>query len=145
MVIKSVNYEVSSLERFTLDLNYNVNELNITKTPEQTDYQANSQVTVVATPYEGYVLGNNDWISNTILMNENKSFNITTYPDLNDNDLDGVSNYDEAIIYGSNLDSVDTDNDSSNDYFETIAGTSLTDASDYFYANGNLSLSGIYS
>ena len=145
MVVKSVNYEISSLQRFTLDLTYNANEVNVTKTPDQTDYQANSQVTVVATPNDGYVLGSNIWYSNSIIMDENKSFSISTYQDLNDDDSDGVTNYLEAIIYSSNPNSSDTDNDGYNDFFETIAGTSLIDSTDHFFMNGSMNSSGIYA
>ena len=78
-------------------------------------------------------------------MDEDKSFTISSYPDFNDNDGDGLTNYDEAVIYNSNLNNPDTDNDNSSDYFESIAKTSLTDASDYFYIHGSVNSSGLYN
>ena len=130
MVIKSVTYEVSSLERFSLDLVYDTSKISLTKTPDNLEYDYNTSVLVEATPYPGYVLDNTstDWTSHSILMDEDKSFTISSYPDFNDDDGDGLSNYDEAIIYNSNLNNPDTDNDNTSDYFESIAKTSLTDA-----------------
>ena len=145
MVVKSVSYQVTSLERFTLDLDFDVNKISVTKTPDQTDYQYNASVVVEASPNLGYVLGNTDWLSNTIIMDENKSFTISAYPDFNDDDGDGLNNYREAVVFNSDLNNSDTDNDSSSDYFESLAGTSLTDPADYFYMVGSMNLSGIYS
>ena len=144
MVVKSVSYQVTSLERFTLDLDFDVNKISVTKTPDQTDYQYNASVVVEASPNLGYVLGNTDWLSNTIIMDENKSA-ISAYPDFNDDDGDGLNNYREAVVFNSDLNNSDTDNDSSSDYFESLAGTSLTDPADYFYMVGSMNLSGIYS
>jgi hypothetical protein len=147
MVVKSVTYEVSSLDRFTLDLSYDSSAISLTKTPDQVEYEYNTAVLVEATPYPGYVLDltNTDWTSNTVIMNEDKSFNITSYPDFNDDDGDGLNNYNEAVIYNSNLNNPDSDNDMTNDYFESIAGTSLTDASDYFYMQGSMDVTGLYN
>ena len=109
------------------------------KTPNEAEYEANSTVLVEANPYPGYVIDNTtkDWTSHSILMDEDKSFTIASYPDFDDNDGDGLSNYSEAVIYNSNLNNPDSDNDSTSDYFESIAKTSLTDASDYFYIHGS--------
>ena len=62
----------------------------------------------------------------------------------NDDDGDGLTNYNETIVYNSNPNKSDTDNDNSSDYFESIAGTSLTDPSDYFYNEGSINASGLY-
>jgi hypothetical protein len=145
MVVKSVTYQVTALARYTLDLSYDSGKISVTKTPDEVDYQYNTPVLVEATPYPGYVLGNNDWVSNTIVMDENKSFSISSYPDFNDDDGDGLNNYNEAIIYNSDLNSTDSDKDNTSDYFEFIAGTSLTDPSDYFYMQGSLNTSGLYN
>jgi|TARA_A100001015_G_scaffold143030_1_gene158643 hypothetical protein len=145
MVVKSVTYQVSGLERFTLDLSYDIAKISVTRSPDEEDYQYNTPVLVEATPFPGYVLGNSDWVSNTIVMDENKSLSISSYPDFSDDDGDGLNNYNEAVIYNSNLNSADSDNDNTSDYFESIAGTSLTDPSDYFYMQGSMNTSGLYN
>jgi hypothetical protein len=147
MVVKSVTYQVSSLQRFTLDLSYDTSAISLTKTPNQAEYEYNTPVLVEATPYPGYVLDltGTDWSSNTIVMDEDKSFSITSYPDFNDNDGDGLTNYNEAVIYNSDLNDPDTDNDNSNDYFESIAGTSLTDSSDYFDMQSSMDNTGLFN
>ena len=40
MVIKSVTYDISSLERFSLDLVYDSSKISLTKTPNEIDYEA---------------------------------------------------------------------------------------------------------
>ena len=134
-------------QRFSLDLVYDSSKISLTKTPNNIEYEANTSVLVEATAYEGYVIDNTsiNWASHSILMDEDKSFTISSYPDFNDNDGDGLSNYDEAVIYNSNLNNSDTDNDSVGDYFESIAKTSLTDANDYFYIHGSINSSGLYN
>lgn len=145
MVVKSVNYEITSLTKYTLDLNYDLAKIAVTKTPDSADYSSGESVLVEASANPGYVLGNSDWITNTIIMDANKSFSISAYPDFSDSDGDGLNNYNEAVIYNSNLNNHDSDNDNSSDYFESIAGTSLTDASDYFYIQGSMDTSGLYN
>ena len=72
--------------------------------------------------------------------------NIGVQPDFDgDDDGDGVNNFYEGIIHNSNSNSTDSDNDNSSDYFEFIAGTSLTDASDYFYVQSSVDLSGAFN
>ena len=79
-------------------------------------------------------------------MDEDTNINIGVQPDLDgDDDGDGVNNFDESFIYNSNSNSTDSDNDNSSDYFEFIAGTSLTDASDYFYVQSSVDLSGAFN
>jgi hypothetical protein len=78
-------------------------------------------------------------------MNADKSFNVNAIEDTGDADGDGLNNYEEAIVYNSNLNSSDSDNDNYSDYFESIAGTSLIDANDYFYLEGSLNSLGIYN
>ena len=78
MVVKSVTYNVTPLERFTLDLIYDGNEVSVSKTPDQQDYEYNSSVLVEASPKPGYVLDDNetDWTSETILVDQNKTIEI---------------------------------------------------------------------
>ena len=147
MVVKSVTVEVSPLTRFSLDLNYDSAKISVTKNPNEIDYQYNEAVLVQATPNVGYVLDttNVDWNSHTVIMDEDKEFNISAYPDFGDDDGDGLTNYKEAIVYNSNPSSPDSDNDNSSDYFESIAGTSLTDPNDYFYKLGYIDSSGLFN
>ena len=147
MVVKSVTYNVTPLQRFTLGFNYDSSALSISKTPNQIDYEHNTEVLVEVSPNPGYVLDltETDWTSNTIVMDEDKSFTITSYPDFNDDDGDGLNNYNEAVIYNSDLNDPDTDNDNSSDYFESIAGTSLIDASDYFYMQSSMDNTGLFN
>lgn len=145
MVVKSVNYEITSLTTYTLDLNYDLAKIAVTKTPDSAYYSSGESVLVEAIANPGFVLGNSDWITNTIIMDANKSFSISAYPDFSDSDGDGLNNYNEAVIYNSNLNNPDSDNDNSSDYFESIAGTSLTNASDYFYMQGSMNSLGLYN
>lgn len=145
MVVKNVNYEITSLTTYELNLNYDSTQISVTKSPNLVNYPKDSSVLVQATPFTGYLLSNSDWASRTIFMNEDKSYTININQDTSDNDGDGLNNYQEAIIYNSDLNSTDSDNDNSSDYFESIAGTSLTDSSDFFYLQGFMNLSGIYN
>ena len=65
MVVKSVNYEISSLSRFTLDLVYDSSKISLTKTPDSSEYEYNTPVLVEATPNSGYIIDNTsiDWTS----------------------------------------------------------------------------------
>jgi hypothetical protein len=145
MVIKNVTYEVSSTTRYELELNFDPTKVTVSKNPNIDNYPPDSSVLVQAVPSNGYILSNSLYSSRTILMNEDKSFNINVNEDTNDSDGDGLNNYQEAVIYNSNLYSADSDNDNSSDYFESIAGTSLIDSSDFFYLQGFMGLSGKYT
>ena len=149
MVIKDVTYEITSLTNtgetyYELNLNYDPTKVSVVKNPNLPDYLENSTVLVQATPLPGYVLANSDWNSKVLFMNQDKSYNINADQDTGDDDGDGVNNYQEAVIYNSNSNSADSDNDNSSDYFESIAGTSLTDPNDFFYLQGSMNLSGLY-
>jgi uncharacterized repeat protein (TIGR02543 family) len=54
----------------------------------------------------------------TLLMNSNKTVGATFIHDTQDSDGDGLSNYDEAVIHGTNPNLADTDNDGLNDRAE---------------------------
>ena len=64
-------------------------------------------------------------------LNSDETYTISAYPDYNDSDLDGLSNYREAL-FNSDQNKRDTDNDGTNDYFEYVAGTQPNDPSDTF-------------
>ena len=116
---------------YTLTLNFDSNKVSVLKTPDTQTYVADSSVQIQATPKPGYVLGNSDWVSKTIIMTENAVYSINAYPDYNDSDTDGLTNYSESLL-SSDPNKVDTDQDGSDDYFEFIAGTDPTNTSDYF-------------
>ena len=128
-----------------LDLNYDSTQVSVAKTPDLEEYPKFSSVTVQATPSLGYLLADPAWASKTLTMNSDTVEAILTVADLGDDDGDGLTNFSEAIVYNSNLNSADSDNDQSNDYFESIAGTSLTDANDYFYLQGSMNTDGFYN
>lgn len=150
MVIKDVTYEITSLGEiyYELNLNYDPTKVSVEKlsyfTEHPDGWPANATVLIKATALPGYVLSDNGWKSQGIHMYADRSFNIDVNQDTDDDDGDGVNNYQEAVIYNSNSDSADSDNDSSSDYFESIAGTSLTDPNDFFYLQGSMNLSGLY-
>ena len=54
----------------------------------------------------------------TLLMNGNKTVGATFIHDIQDSDGEGLSNYDEAVIHGTNPNLADTDNDGLNDRAE---------------------------
>ena len=145
MVVKNVNYEISSIATYELNLNFDPNKVSVTKDPDLVDYPKNSNVLVQANPNPGYILSNPDWSSRWLFIDEDESYNINTLQDIRDFDDDGLTNYQEAIIFNSNLNDTDTDKDNSSDYFEAIAGTSLIDANDYFYLRGSINISGNYN
>lgn len=149
MVIKNVTYEISSLNTFELNLNYDTNLVSVTKTPDLTEYPRGTDVIITAIPIHGLLLAPESGFSNnqkTITMNQDEDETISVRADEDgDDDGDGVNNYLESIVHNSNSNSTDSDNDNSSDYFEFIAGTSLTDASDYFYVQSSVDLSGAFN
>jgi hypothetical protein len=145
MVVKNVSYQITSLTNYTLDLTYDSSKISVVKDPDLSEYPKSSTVQVQATPSSGYLLEDTIWTTRNIFMNADKSFNVTAIEDTGDDDGDGLNNYEEAIVYNSNLNSSDSDNDNYSDYFESIAGTSLIDANDYFYLEGSLNSLGIYN
>ena len=81
----------------------------------------NSTITIEGVAKAGYLF--DDWegdasgIDNPleILMNSDKSITANFSPDLSDNDNDGLSAFDELVIYGTNPESGDSDLDGMND------------------------------
>lgn len=64
----------------------------------------------------------------SVAMDGNKSIAAHFSPDMRDEDSDGLSNYDETVIHGTNPALQDTDGDGFNDGFEVDAGYSPTSA-----------------
>ena len=95
-------------------------------------YPSGSEVLVNASPNVGYLLSDQSWQSKLITLNSNQYFSIDTIQDSNDNDQDGLSNYLEAIILGSDLNKSDSDDDNRSDYFEYVSGTDANNPNSYF-------------
>jgi hypothetical protein len=91
-------------------------------------YTVGSNATLTATPASGYVFsewtGDASGTSNplTLTMNADKSVGASFAQDTRDTDTDGLSNYLEAVVYGTNPTSNDTDNDGVSDGYEAGAG-----------------------
>ena len=90
-----------------------------------------TSIVIETTAKPGFVLADNSWTEKTIQLNSDETYTISAYPDYNDSDLDGLSNYREAL-FNSDQNKRDTDNDGTNDYFEYVAGTQPNDPSDTF-------------
>ncbi len=92
-------------------------------------YLSGTNATVTATPSAGYLFGT--WSGNasgstnptTVLMNANKTVGATFVEDTRDPDGDGLTNYQEIIVYGTNPELADTDGDGVNDGQEIADGT----------------------
>ena len=89
----------------------------VTVSPDLNVYPKNTQVNVQAIPNPGYILYNDDWTNRNLFIDEDESYIINTLQDNRDFDDDGLTNYQEAIIYNSNLNNTDSDYDNSSDYF----------------------------
>ncbi len=91
-------------------------------------YEAGSTVTLTASPDPGYVL--TGWTGDAsgsvtpldITMNSDKTVGATFGPDLGDNDGDGLTNYQEIVLYGTNPDVKDSDGDGLTDDYELGVG-----------------------
>ncbi len=88
------------------------------------NYELGATAILTATPNLGYTFagwtGDASSTANplSITMDADKTVGANFYPDLADNDGDGLTNYDEAVIYKSNLNSSDTDGDQFSDFDE---------------------------
>ncbi|MCF7675968.1 MAG: hypothetical protein K9M97_11530, partial [Akkermansiaceae bacterium] len=85
------------------------------------DYDAGSTATLAAAPNPGFVFtgwtGDATGTDNplSVLMDANKIVNATFAPDTNDDDRDGLTNYQEIVEYGTNPTLPDTDGDGTKD------------------------------
>jgi len=117
----------------------------ITLSPDQVNYTAGQTVSASAVPNPGYIFKN--WtgsLSSTsnplaIIMDGDKSISVSFDKDLSDSDGDGLSNYDEIIVHGSNPNLQDTNNDGISDGVSVGLGYSpllnFTAIKNYYSAN----------
>jgi uncharacterized repeat protein (TIGR02543 family) len=104
----------------------------IVTTPNQTYYITGSSVTVQATPKSGYVFtawsGAATFTNSSIVltMNANQDITANFAPDLADNDGDGLTNYNECVVYGSNSNAKDSNGDGIEDGKAVALGYSPT-------------------
>ena len=91
-------------------------------------YDIGASATLTATPNPGYLF--TGWTGDAsgtvnpleIVMNSDKNVSATFAPDLADSDSDGLGNYDEIVIYGTNPALADTDGDGISDGDEIAQG-----------------------
>ena len=95
------------------------------------EFEAGSQTTLIATPEPGYVF--TGWTEDqtgtenplTIIIERDLTIGATFGPDTKDFDDDGLTNYAELVVYGSNPNDNDTDNDGIPDGAEVNAGLNI--------------------
>ena len=96
-------------------------------------YLSGTAATLTAVPAAGYVFtgwtgaatGSDNPLS--LLMDGGKTLGATFGPDLRDSDGDGLSNYDEVVIYGTDPNKADTDGDGVPDGLEVKEHTNPLD------------------
>lgn len=112
------------------------------------EYDENQPIIISATAALGYQFSN--WSDNenlnsaqstrTIIVDRNYDLHATFITDDNDNDNDSLTNYQEAIIYNTYIDSNDTDGDGLTDGFEVSLGSDPTKSDhaliNHFYDKG---------
>jgi len=99
-------------------------------------YLSGKTATLTATPQPGYLFSS--WIGDasgsnnptTVLMNSDKTVGATFAQDTNDSDSDGLTNYQERVVYLTDASKADTDGDGVNDGQEVTDTTHplLTDS-----------------
>ena len=102
-------------------------------------YDEGASVNLVATPALGYLF--NGWSGDLISSDENETitvsddYNITATfaQDTGDTDDDGLSNYAELVVLGTNPESADTDGDGFSDLDENATGLDPTVANTALY------------
>ncbi len=94
------------------------------------DYQPNVAALLSASPLPGYLFGSWNGAASgstnplTILLDSDKTVGATFVEDTRDPDSDGLTNYQEIVIHGSNQDQADTDGDGITDGTEVAQGRS---------------------
>ena len=122
-------------------------------------YRLREQVILTATPNVGYVFegwsGNLNSPNNplTITLVESATVQASFGRDFRDSDGDGLNNYEELLVFGTNPLESDSDNDGYNDGLELIEGTNPKEFSSFptrvllvlNTENGSVSGAGVYS
>ena len=104
----------------------------ITVTPNQPNYLDGDLVTVSVSPLSGYVFSgwsgdiSGNATSVALTMDSNKGITASFVQDTRDNDVDGLSNYQEIVTYGTNPNQKDTNSDSIEDGQAVTLGYSPT-------------------
>ena len=125
----------------SLSLQYDSSKGSVELSPSQAFYSSGAGVSVKAIAKQGYVFGG--WIGEystvssgiilenfqvlyetTIIMNSNKTFGVTFLQDNNDSDSDGLTNFQESTVYGSNPYQADSNSDGYNDGLAVSLGYS---------------------
>ena len=113
--------QVYPLGALVLTINYNSNYGTVTRNPEQLYYSNGDSVILTAVSRPGYqfVSWSGDLSSvnpiETIEMDNAKEITALFQMDDTDNDNDGLSNYEEITVYGTNPNMADTNSDSVTD------------------------------
>jgi alpha-tubulin suppressor-like RCC1 family protein len=100
-------------------------------------YPLEASATLNAVPDPGYVF--NAWAGDaegsdnpfSLIMNEDKNVGATFAQDTRDPDQDGLSNFEEIVVYKTNPDNPDSDGDSFKDGLEISEGSDPLDADDF--------------
>jgi hypothetical protein len=100
---------------------------------DQTTFKKGSTVEIIATPEAGYLFDawsgdvKESTVTISIVMDSNKAVGPVFKEDLRDSDDDGVSNFDEIIIYFTDPNNADSDNDGYSDGIELALGSDPKD------------------
>jgi len=106
---------------FNLVKNFDLSKGSINLSPDQINYTSGQSVLITATPNPGYIFKN--WGGSlssttnpiTVIMDSDKTISANFENDISDSDGDGLSNYDEIYVHGSNPNLQDSNNDGIND------------------------------
>ena len=127
----AVGFRVASVMTFTITTGPTTNGL---VTGNTSPYFADATATLTATSNPGYIFSG--WTGDatgtvnplTVLMDSNKTIGATFVQDTRDTDGDGLNNYQELVVYGTNPSVKDTDGDGFEDGYEVNSGYSPTSA-----------------
>jgi len=118
--------------QYTLTRIYNTNMGSITVSPDAAAYDSGTQVAITANPNPGYLLSS--WSGDVtgsenninLTMNSDKTVTANFSQDIADSDADGLTNYNEVIIYGTNPNQKDSNTDGVEDGQAVALGYSPT-------------------
>ncbi|MDB4764282.1 DUF5011 domain-containing protein [Akkermansiaceae bacterium] len=122
-------------------------------------YRLSTEVNLVASPALGYVFtgwsgdltGTNNPL--TFVLTENPTVGATFERDLGDQDGDGLSNYDELLVFGTDPADADSDDDGYTDGLEQSEGSDPNESTSYptrnlvllDFENGSVTGAGVYA